>query len=431
MTAYNRIVFNDGEALTHGDLNDLQAGLITEALETSVLSGAQLGNAHNIAYQGSSGVDPFKADGHSRGDTLHQSRLYSPAPMSGIVIPDSGSAPTTLSLGKGLLVQRRTASTPGTPISSDVPSIDTPLVHGMSASVRNLVTDITGNAPPGAGNPRWDTWGVRLRYDRATASRNYQDAVTGALSSASGDKDCSVGIETEFVAGAQSATFDMATLSAGYVPVLTKRRPSGSDPSPYVPTDFYYHVYPMRLGVETIMPSDGYLTGQIYLDGTSPGYVLSDVAVPITRGGSPSSTTAIYISRQMHAGCRLIGVAFMTAQSPGPPVLAEIYRISQLADGTITGSVIVDLSTIHARLINASSRGFRGCGESDWSPANKPLPIWGNGRSYGPLFSDYRRDLSYDASAPYDHAQLDMLAIRVSVNSTNYGMGPMRLYYLY
>lgn len=433
MTTYNRIIFNDGEALTHGDLNNLQAGLTTEMLEAATdLSGARLGNVAALAY--AVGMDPFLAGGHLRGDAMHANRIYTPAPMSGIIIPNSGTAPTTLSLGKGILVQRRTASTPGSPVSSDVPSIDTPLVHGMSASVRNLVTDITANAPPGGGNSRWDTWGVQLEYERATESRNSQDAVTGALSSSSVDKNGTIGINTEFVTGPQSASFDMATLTAGFVPILTKRRPITSDPSPYVPGDFYYHAYPMRLGVETLFPEDARLSGTSYLDDGTNGWLVSGGAGIIgtyAYKGTPGTGYAYYYPRHMHAGTRLVGVSFLTYSATNSPDSIRLMRVTVDSAGAAVGTSLVDIDAIHARVGTATSTGWRGVGESDWSSATKPLPIWGNGRSYGPLFSDYRRDLSADAVSPYAHAEMDFLALEVQLTTTRYVMGPVRFYYLY
>ena len=423
------LLFNDGEGLTHDDLNDLQQLLLDKVISHHIHGGAFLGRSQSslLAKTSSEGADPFGPGLPSQAD------LYSPFIMNGIIRPfDNGGGLPVQTVGSGafvlengLLTQRTNPNTPGTAFA------ESPIMLTMALDdeERTMGDDITANPAPGAGNPRWDTWGVRIGYgtDDNSESRDFKDAITGALSTSVLNKRRRLILETEFVTGPQSATFDMATLSAGFVPLMTLRRPVGEVTSAISVDDIYYHVYPMRLGVEDVMGQD------LFYEGVTGSAWDRDVFGRGSLVKGPAGSEALYaVPRTIDGSKRIVAVGVLAADA-GNDFSVEIgrYRYSATT-GLPTFTSLVDLDAgSGVGNINGSQDGFQMNGEAQWSPTTaKRLPIWGNGTHRGPLFNQTR----FGGVPASNTAGLDKLAVRLDPDgnwSSTAEISLVRFYYLY
>jgi hypothetical protein len=409
-------LFNDGEGLTHGDLNEISTKLERKFWEQSMLGGMDLGRALFIDFNDAAGLDLFVA-GPGNGST---SRAFCPFPYNGPVIFDDLDKLTWHQrIGAGVFGQRWSSNLTG---SQPDGSSSVTIMRTMEDSEYDIGDDIKNNAAPGSGDPRWDTWGFLMGYDTGDSqTRDFEDATTRAKSTASQDKEMLIDVTWDYQLGPQSATFDMATLTANYVPYLTLRRPVGEG-DPFDIDDVYYQAYPMRLGIEDI---PGY---ELHFLGTEGSTWDEDtIGQASLEKISAATGTAYAIPRTMHDGCRLVGLGVISDGWLNDPYI-KIGKFGYDSSGVATFSSIVDVGSAGGGAIT-SAAGFAGVGELDWSPSStKLLPIWGNGMTSGPLFVPHRYDYGSAKTA------FNKLAVEFSLD-TSWAAGDriklVRFIYLY
>ena len=401
---FNLLRFNDGEGIYDTDFNDLSQRLNARNLGLDFWAGRALGRARRPAdfRHGFNFGTSLHSDG-TQGGALQQATTYVPFPYDGILRPQN--AATAVDLGalfveNGVLAYAVNGSQQGT----------RPDHSGQIASIvlgdedHDLGGDIISNAAPGAGGPRWDTLGVRVNYETtANQPRDFKDAVTGALTSQAFDKLEKLYTDYQYLVGPQDPDYQPGALDPGFAPLVTIRRPQGEGPSPLDPDNFYYHAYPMRLGIEDIpgyemQPRNSGLWG--------PDVVHHGSIAKLVNGPG----TILAIPRRLHAGCRVIGVGVI-GSGWNCDARIEVGRFQYAAGGGTPSFVPqVDLSaSTGVGPISGSQSGWLSAGEVDWSGgAQYPLPLWGNGTTRGPLFETHAQSYTITPS-PFDK-----LAVRIS-----------------
>lgn len=381
--AFKKMLFNDGEGLSHEDLNDAIHLLHRRESVLGRLSGNDVHRVRTFtefAHSVFAGIDLHNAGGQGELG-LGTDRIYTPFPYEGIIrAQDVASTPVAeseLFVENGLLVYRKNANMTGTAPTEQ----GTAIACYIGDEDHDLGADLAGNAPPGAGNPRWDTLGVRLNYEQEDSEvRDIKDAVTGALSTTSLDKRQNFFTDYEYATGVQQVGYTQATLSAGFVPLITIRRPVG-DSDPHDPNNFYLNVYPMRLGVEDINGHD--------LCAGSTGWTFDTLGQCALEKVGAGDGTFYAVPRQMPEGARLVGMG-ISANGAGDDHRIDIGTLAQTAGVPSYTALTGELGV--GGPISLSVNSYHGISEDDWSPASStPLPIWGNGLSRGPLFSLARK----------------------------------------
>jgi hypothetical protein len=450
MALHPHVKWNDGEGLTHTDLQYQSSYLFRQALEAmSYLSGRDMGAAMTARYSATQGGD-FFVEGSSDRQNLTSGKAYVPFPMAGLITLNtaaySGVSTSTLTLGPGVVVMAQTTSTTGTAPSGVTTS--TPMLYCFSASSYDITAAYLSTAYSVAAHPdnRTDTLCMRLDFASGdTESRDIEDAVTRALTTQSVDKEYYVSATCLYVPGTVYGATSWASaapaVTAGYAPIISlQRSPGDTTPRNGTTNGTYYHVYPMRYASETVFPQDFFLDDEYYYTGTNAlnrGQNFTEWWVSKT--GTLSGTHYAYaMPRNMHAGCRLIGISYgFTATSPLTAVLgvaswsssgATAFNESLPIDTAGNGS----FGVLNARFTSTSSYGWMTITERDWQGnAAYPLPVWGNGTTYGPLFSANRFNQGTDVAAPYAHGSQGWLGVRFSCTNTDYQVGPVTFHYLY
>ncbi len=242
-----------------------------------------------------------------------------------------------------------------------------------------------------AANPRWDSLEIELEeiYED-TDSRDTEDAATRALTTGTPNKRIGVDFAAVgWVSGAEAALPDFPALTAGRARILSVKRIVGEGGT--ILRDAYAcHLYPVRLGFEDVMAEDCQYDPSAW----------SPTGMGILERLTTSASDGLnFISRNMHAGCRLlaIGVSWSVANEP------EIILGRATFDGSsgLATTSIVDCSGNDGG--PSVGNGLTYIGEAEWSlagllesGAETPYPIWGNGHSYGPLFTN---ELATDAAS--------------------------------
>lgn len=416
---FGKMRFSDGEGIEHEDFNDLIHLLESRLIELDMWSGRGFRRVPNLAHANGDGIDPWGQGFIAGGSALDTDKLYTPYPYDGILSQDFSPADTTqLTIGGGILVYRKNANMQGTAPDEQ----GEPIICALEDDDFDVGANIVANAAPGSGNPRWDMVGVRVNYEtEGSESRDFKDAVTDALSSQSFDKRFSFFTDYEFVTGSQAASYTPPTLAtAGMVPLMTIERTVGEGAT-LARDRFYNHLYPMRLGIEDI-PGVELLPGDP--SDWAAGTVTDFTGITQVGGGTG---VLFALPRQLHAGCRLVAVGVGT-NGASIDATIEIVRVTYSSGGNVSITVLAQLDAGGTGPISTSQAGFQGAGESDWSSGlNFPLPIWGNGRHFGPWFSAERQ--SYATAAGFER-----LAIRIG-NGDSWTAGDsihsVRLIYLH
>lgn len=380
---FKKMLFNDGEGVDHLDFNDLIH--LAEARIQSFLrqQGNDLSQVQDTGEFGHNQVFPLGIDLHHQSSIEKALRgfVYAPYPYDGIIRPQEVAASpvqeSELFVELGLIVYRQNANMTGTkPIEQGEV-----IACWLGDEDHDLGADLAANAPPGGGDPRWDTLGVRLNYEiEDTEVRDIEDAVTRALSTLAVEKRQNYFTDYEYATGAQQVGYTQATLSAGYVPLITIRRPV-ADADPHDPDNFYYNAYPMRLGVEDIVGHD--------LCIGSTGWTFDTLGQCALEKVGAGDGTFYAVPRQMPEGARLVGVG-IGLNGAGNDARVDIGTLGQTAGVPSYTALTGELGAGGPLSLSVSS--WHGIGEDDWSPApGTPLPIWGNGLPRGPLFSVARK----------------------------------------
>lgn len=383
---FPQVHFNDGEGLDEEDLNRAQSLLDGKISQHSLRAGS-IGNIHGWGHSlgyAMSGQDP-------RPTGLDSNALYTPDPSSFVMATLEVSAGGLFSVGWGpQLIVKKAVSAPGTP--------PTGFAEGGFGGVLAYMLDDdeighSAVAAP-AANPRWDSIGVILGHATgASESRDQEDAGTRALTTTTPDKDAQRTAASALVSGAESATPTYPAHAAGYSRWMTVLREVGE--TSLNPDNVRLHAFPMRLKVETVIGADGWFSGTTFeKNGARNG------GIQHAAGG----VGEIYFhSKQMHAGCRLVGIGISTLNFTND-VDVKIVRMQEIA-GVTTPTDILSLGG--GSPLGTSIDGFAFAGLPELDDANgNDLPIWGNGRTYGPLLPD--------GTTPVQARPRDRLAIEIS-----------------
>jgi len=373
------VLFNDGEAIEPEDHNLMQQRMFAHLSELAQTGGMYLPS--NMSPALGVGVSPY-APGSLGSSLMDDDRIYAPNLNAGPVFLNTDTA----QVRGGPVVQQVNGSTPGTQPTGN-PGYMARLLDG------SLEYDIEANLPaaPGGGDPRWDTVGIRLGFeDGDSQSRDFQDAVTRANSTQSLDKQRRITAEFEVQQGAQQTAYTTAALSAGFVPLITKRRPVGES-QPWDEEDWYYHAFPTRLAVERITGFD--LGIESLTSGGAAGWETnrtnSALIAPIIQktGGAVEAASVVAYPRVMNAHCRLLAVGFS----------ANGTFYTDLTNVTVRGQVVGTsggASSYNTYYTDTTVAGYAGGYNGFVMDNATQLPVWGNGTTRGPLIDLARPDFT-------------------------------------
>ena len=381
-----QVHFNDGEGLDEEDLNRAQSLLDAKISQYSLRVGG-IGNIHgwgNSAGYSMSGQDP-------RPLGLDANAVYTPDPSSFVYsdISVSGAGLFRIDFGPQVMVQKTGVSTPGTAPTGFGGAFGAILAYTLDDD--ELAHSAVASP---ALNPRWDSIGIQLGHAIGGAvARDFEDASTRALTSTTPDKDAQRTLSSELVSGAESATPSYPAQTAGFGRWMTILREVGE--TSLNQDNVRLHAFPMKMKVETVIGKDAWFGGATWLENAGRNGGIIHAA-----GGAGE---AFFHSRRMHAGCRLVGIGISTVNF-GNDIDVKLVRLEDVA-GAISAVDILNLGG--GSPIATTSGGYNFAGLADLDDAqNNDLPIWGNGRTYGPLFPD--------SVAPVNGRPFDRLAIEVS-----------------
>ena len=242
-----------------------------------------------------------------------------------------------------------------------------------------------------AANPRWDS--LELDFLDAygdTESRDTEDASTRALTTGTPNKRINTTLQdVAWVSGAEAALPDFPALSSGDVARLISIKRIVGEGGTVLRDAFAFHPNPTRIGVEEIVAANC---------GYDPTYWTPGAYGELVRqSGSLTSGNLHFVSRKMHAGCRLLAVGVCWFIAGEPSVSITRYTYGSAAAPTLV--VIADEGT--GGTIDHQD-GLKWTSEAHWS-INAAIasgtecgyPIWGNGRTYGPMFLDQAAGARY------------------------------------
>lgn len=383
-----QVHFNDGEGVDEEDFNRVQSLLGQKVSQRATRLGT-LGNVFGMGHTTGRGGDFSQSELRS----VSASRLLTPDPATHIYTDFTVSAGGDFSVAYGpqLLIQGTSASTPGTEPTGFPGLNGTPVSYALDDDE----IAFTAKARP-AVNPRFDSINVRLGFQvTATESRDHEDAGTRALTTTTPNKDQAGLLEQEYQQGAESATPVYPTPTAGYARLMTIKRLVAE--SALVQDNVYLHSFPMKLKVETIPGFQGW---------APTGFQQNNIRVGAIEKNGAGGGSVVFQSRQMHEGCRLVGIG-VSFQNMGLDIEdIMIQRIESTASGVLSQVDILNLGD--GGPISSTSEGYSFAGLPEFDDVDgNDLPIWGNGHPYGPLFSD-------KAQNPAEGIIVDHLALTIS-----------------
>ena len=386
----SHVLFNDGEGLDEADLNKAQNILDAKISERGFRVGGLAGvfdldNDVTGNPNGDAGSD-------ARAVGLSPTRIIIPDPFSFILGSFSVSAGGALSFSTGnMLIIQRAGAVAGTApdglgnsfgdILSYVPDDDE---LGESANARPTV------------NSRWDSFDVAISHtEGGAASRDFEDASTRALSTTTPNKDMERTMLTEYNSGAESATPSYPAVTAGYGRYLTVLRETAE--SSLTEDNVRLHAFPGKLCIEKMMGDDAWTS-------VPADFVPNAARVgALYRSGGAVGGTVYYIPKQVHEGARLVGVGVSFLNFTNDLATVDLVRLTEAA-GIISTDSLLGLTPEFSTTSNGYS--FAGLDEFVDAQGNE-LPIWGNGRGHGPLFSDKE-------GVPVSGKNVDRIALRIS-----------------
>lgn len=479
MGLHTKVRWNDGEGLNSDDLTTATVGAYAEFIEAlSPFSGAEVANAIDARYSATIGGTIVTNQISTRNERvqLPTGKLFTPHPMAPLVcvsqtMSATGAAPqewyvftSAVYIGPGTCVMSRGDATgsvaPGMSSSSPLVYVMSSLSYDLGAALVSTAASILSATHGSYSTWRFDTLAVKLDNTVTYESRDFEDAVTRTLTTVSTPKVDYVTCTFEYASGsvaAGSLSSGAPSISSGYAPLVTVGRfrdvTGASDWGVADPADawrreqFYYHAYPMRYACETVFPKD-FLQDDAYdYLKTATNGVFPD-GLSLNKAGTITGTHYMYaVSRRMHEGCRLIGITHCAPSAAAEVLVASLGAVRWASDGeqpgvwfeplplaSSTSGQLHSITGFNSRILNnANTEGAVYIGELDWSPsAPYPVPVWGNGTTYGPLFSTMQKNwATFDVSGDFSHGEAGWLAIRYSMTNTNYAIGPIKFHYLY
>lgn len=369
-----QVNYNDGEGIDEDDFNRAQSLSDAKLYERSSRIGS-LAAVHSMGFTTGRGGDMSQQ--HPRPESiLDASAIYTPDPRTFVnsTFEITGAGNLAIDFGPQLFLQRSSASTPGTaPQGFDESSLGA--VLAFVSDVSDEISYALKARP--TTNPRFDSINIRLGHDAGNAvSRDFEDSSTRALSSTSPSKDQLRIRQHEYQEGAESATPVYPSPTSGYGRFITVKRETGE--TSLNQDNVGYHAFPMKLKVETIYGHQGW---------APTGFQENNARVGAIEKNGAGGGSVVFQSRQMHEGCRLVGIGISTQNFGFNLDEVMIQRTEGSAAGVISQIDILNVGGGSPLSTSVDGFAFVGLPELDDADGND-TPIWGNGRSYGPLFSD-------------------------------------------
>lgn len=389
---YPKVRFNDGEGIDEADFNELQHLLERQIHERAIPMPAELAAATQMARASAQGGNPHSDISGGQvlsGAALDAAYSYLPASLAG---PDKsvghiaidGSGDLDIRWGLQSLAQLKNGSMSGT----EPTSASDAMVYTLDDEE---FTHLTIARP--TTNPRYDSLGFRMGWGTGdNQSRDSEDAATRALSTAMVDKDDLITIASEVIQGTEAAFPTLPAHTAGYVRLMAIRRETGE--TSLDEDNVEYYGMPMRLAVETVNGSEiGYTTGANWD---------TDLYGHLQRAAIGGVDTIFAMPRRMHAGCRLVGFLINTQGMASDHDL-DIGYVAYSATGVPSFTSLQAIGGGSPLSLSGDGSSFIGLDEFSF-------PYWGNGRTYGPLFS------TMDVN-PAENLPDTRLAINISPNT--------------
>ncbi len=368
-----QVHFNDGEGIDEDDFNRAQS-LLDHKIHTRTTRYGSLCNVLGMGYVTGRGGDMTQYDPKFIGDTSAL-QIYTPDPRSFIYneISVNGSGDFRIDYGPQLVMQaNKVATTPGTPPEGF--STRSPLAYMMDDDELAFA----GIARPSV-NPRFDSVNLRLGHSVGNAvSRDFEDSSTRALSSTTPDKDQQRLLQQEYLQGSESASPVYPSPTSGYGRFITILRETGE--TSLDQDNVSLHAFPMKLKVETVYGVHAWFPTGFQQNATHVGAIEKNGA-----GGGD----VVFMSSNMHEGSRLVGIGISMESFSIDIDNIYIQRMQGSSAGAVSRVNLLQLSANSTGDISTSGNGltFIGLPELVDTDGNE-IPTWGNGRTYGPLFSD-------------------------------------------
>lgn len=369
---YADVLYNDGEGITHGDANNARAFLGARLFDQLLarLTG-NLAAAEDPDITAEGGNDPGLT---SLAYTLH----------GGECVIAQGSSSTKVKLLPGTILQRTAAAADGAEAKM------------LAYTIRAGDVDLTIGAGHATLN-RIDIVQMKLELvDGDSESRDFKDAVTGALSTITPDKTRRVQATFSIKAGTAAATPTYPAPDSGYVMVASVYVPDTwaanftDDQGGYDSSSAILHQCTVPLNVEayTVRPHEMDVSQATNwaVDAGAPG-----AATGYMKASGAATNLRVHCPAAGHTK-RIVGIEIVASWVTSAVVELTTYHVGLLGWTKNTNGTFVLTSTLAS--VGAGDIGrLAHLGHiADASPASEPSaangpigdPIWARGGRSGP-----------------------------------------------
>lgn len=337
-TTQNEVRFNDGEALVLSDMHDMQRFLKA------------------MVFDQGFGASP-RLDLMDSGFPTATLSSFALTPHAGSAYPTPNATVRGITNTAGMVYQW---------VSTGAPDGEECNLLGYQLAADELVSTFAANA---SGNPRIDALCIKLSYDDAQDSqtRDFQDAVSGALSSQTMDKKRRTVCAVTTVTGTAAATPTIPSAPAGYCVFAYAYIPNGFA-SVLGHGNLWDNRMPMRVGSARTYARSGL---------SASGWTLSANGYNWTNS---AATSHLYLPFPRGGECRILGVNFFVQSIIGTGAVAKLGRIDIRQTSLQASSDLIGTTTGQETMNDpfSSIRTPMYLGKNGNGPA-----YWGNGYSCG------------------------------------------------
>lgn len=407
--AYRDLLFNDGEGITHADLNNARAFLGARVFDQLI--------EHEAGAAAVIGTDPdlWSVQGE---DTVLTSLVYTLTGGDGVL--KVGSAATKIGTYGGTIFQK-------------IANADGEEANFIPFTMGAGEFDLTIGAGD-ATNPRIDIVQVKLEYvEGGSESRDFKDAVTGALSTTTPNKTRRAQATFSLKAGTPAATPTYPAPDAGYAVLGAVRVPAtwttGVEP------DYTYAggttakirqcSIPLKTHSVTVMGSEmdtegaggagtpNKFAGFIYADGGD----LTNVFCWCPIGGPGTRIVGITLHGNFPSGGGGNNTAvlrnYTLANGGGSFSIAAIY------DATLTSVLITNENAVWRSRFAHLGMIADAMTDSNPSAANGPVGdgVWVGGSRSGPAYAPIKK---HAGSSAGDQGWLNRAALVLGIEADGY-----------
>lgn len=359
MATVQEILFNDGEGLDYGDLNNLQRYLRSQIWDSVV--GAQSRTAEYAA--GGSSTD-----------------LFAVGP-GGAPYPSATARTMSIEIGTVAMGNLGTGTDAG--------------FKAYRIASGELAPQHADNA---TGSDVWDIYQVKLEHiDNDAAdneTRDFEDATTHVLTSTSMVKKRKVRLTASIKRGTPGSGTEPA-VDAGYVKLYAVLVPNGIGAGVLLPANV--RDYRIPIGYKVIDVPAAMALDRVNWTDATVGQIFTTTNGAIARIYPPAIGG--------YASHRLVGIGLQYRRTAADAMTVELTRADVAADITLTETQIRDLSASFP--VNAPATEQRYREVSLYSGT----PIWANGQAAG--FAYHGRSFSIPAT------DLPTLVLKVTAGDTN------------